>query len=72
MEDFDSMLKMVKMLETPDAQGLEEYSLKNSIKDWNVSHSTLEEVFMKVTKEKEEWNSRKSILYFILTFNFIY
>jgi hypothetical protein len=54
MEDFESMLKMVKMLETPDAQGLEEYSLKNSIKDWNVSHSTLEEVFMKVTKEKEE------------------
>ncbi len=42
MEDFDSMLKMVKMLESPDALGLEEYALKNSIKDWNVSHSTLE------------------------------
>jgi len=36
------MLKMVKMLESPDALGLEEYALKNSIKDWNVSHSTLE------------------------------
>ena len=42
MEDFDSMLKMVKMLESPDVLGLEEYALKNSIKDWNVSHSTLE------------------------------
>jgi hypothetical protein len=39
------------MLEAKDASGLDEFNLKKSIKDWSVSHSTLEEVFMKVTKE---------------------
>ena len=38
------------MLENKESSGLDEYTLKQSIKDWNVSHSTLEEVFMKVTK----------------------
>lgn len=42
------------MLENKEASGLDEFTLKKSIKDWSVSHSTLEEVFMKVTKESHE------------------
>jgi len=33
--------------------GLEEHNLKHAIRDWNVSHATLEEVFMSVSKDKE-------------------
>lgn len=50
LSDFENLLDLVKMLESKDSSGLDEYTLKKSIKDWNVSHSTLEEVFMKVTK----------------------
>ena len=47
------------MLENKESSGLDEYNLKQSIKDWNVSHSTLEEVFMKVTRESEDWTGKK-------------
>lgn len=46
----DSLMMLVRMLESKESSGLDEYSLKQNIKDWNVSHTTLEEVFMKVTK----------------------
>ena len=55
LNDFENLLDLVKMLESKDSSGLDEYTLKKSIKDWNVSHSTLEEVFMKVTKEEADW-----------------
>ena len=54
LNDFENLLDLVKMLESKDSSGLDEYTLKKSIKDWNVSHSTLEEVFMKVTKEEAD------------------
>mgnify|MGYP003691586535 CR=1 FL=1 len=54
LSDYESLLDMIKMLENENYSGLDEYNLKQAIKDWSVSHSTLEEVFMKVTKEKEE------------------
>lgn len=41
------------MLESKESHGLEEYDLKKSIRDWNVSDATLEEVFMAVSKERE-------------------
>ena len=54
MQQYHTLIEFVKMLETKEANGLDEYSLKQNIKDWNVSHTTLEEVFMKVTKEQVE------------------
>lgn len=42
LNDFENLLDLVKMLENKDSSGLDEYTLKQSIKDWNVSHSTLE------------------------------
>ena len=54
LNDFESLLDLIKMLENKESSGLDEYNLKQSIKDWNVSHSTLEEVFMKVTRESED------------------
>lgn len=51
---YQNLLEFVKMLENKEASGLDEYTLKQNIKDWNVSHTTLEEVFMEVTKEKQE------------------
>ena len=50
LNEFESLLDLIKMLENKESSGLDEYTLKQSIKDWNVSHSTLEEVFMKVTR----------------------
>jgi|JI61114BRNA_FD_contig_101_296072_length_1759_multi_2_in_0_out_0_1 ABC-type multidrug transport system ATPase subunit len=54
VQQYQTLIEFVKMLESREANGLDEYSLKQSIKDWNVSHTTLEEVFMKVTKEQAE------------------
>jgi hypothetical protein len=51
--EFHDLVQLVRKLESRESQGLDEYELKNSIKAWAVSHSTLEEVFMKVTKEKK-------------------
>lgn len=42
LNDFENLLDLVKMLENKESSGLDEYTLKQSIKDWNVSHSTLE------------------------------
>jgi hypothetical protein len=53
LNDFSNLLDLTKMLESNEASGLDEFNLKKSVKDWSVSHSTLEEVFMKVTKERE-------------------
>lgn len=53
INEFEDLLRFIKMLESQDSLGLDEYELKSAIRDWNVSHSTLEEVFMKVTREKE-------------------
>ena len=55
VSDYDDLLHLVKKLESKESMGLDEYEIKNCIKAWSVSHSTLEEVFMKVSKEKEEW-----------------
>lgn len=54
IEDFDSLIKIIKILESTQPQGLEEYELKEAIRDWAVSHTTLEEVFMAVSREREE------------------
>ena len=51
---YNSLIAFIKMLENKESGGLDEYSLKQLIKDWNVSHTTLEEVFMKVTKHNDE------------------
>lgn len=48
--EYYDLIQLVKKLENKESQGLDEYELKNSIKAWAVSHSTLEEVFMKVSK----------------------
>ena len=42
IEDFENLIKIVKVLESTQPQGLEQYELKNSIRDWAVSHATLE------------------------------
>lgn len=52
--DYEDLLHLVRKLESREAMGLDEYQIKNSIKAWSVSHSTLEEVFMKVSREKED------------------
>jgi hypothetical protein len=39
---YENLIKLVKMLESEESSGLDEYSLKQHIKDWNVSHTTLE------------------------------
>lgn len=54
IEDFESLIKIIKILESNQPQGLEEYELKQAIRDWAVSHTTLEEVFMAVSREREE------------------
>ncbi len=54
IEEFENLIKIIKVLESTQPQGLEEYELKNSIRDWAVSHTTLEEVFMAVSREREE------------------
>lgn len=53
INEFDNLLKLIKMLESEESHGLEEYDFKKSIRDWNVSDATLEEVFMAVSKEKD-------------------
>ncbi len=50
VSDYNDLLNLVKKLESKESMGLDEYEIKNSIKAWAVSHSTLEEVFMKVSK----------------------
>lgn len=50
IQKYESLISFVRMLENKESVGLDEYALKQNIKDWNVSHTTLEEVFMKVTK----------------------
>ena len=42
IENFDVLIRLIKILESTQAQGLEEYELKNAIRDWAVSHTTLE------------------------------
>lgn len=42
LNDFENLLDLIKMLENKEASGLDEFTLKKSIKDWSVSHSTLE------------------------------
>jgi ABC-type multidrug transport system ATPase subunit len=54
ISEYNDLLYLVKKLESKESMGLDEYEIKNCIKAWSVSHSTLEEVFMKVSKEKEE------------------
>jgi hypothetical protein len=54
ISEFEDLLDLIKMLENKESSGLDEFNLKKSIKDWCVSHSTLEEVFMKVTQEQEQ------------------
>ena len=39
---YNSLISFIKMLENKESGGLDEYSLKQLIKDWNVSHTTLE------------------------------
>jgi len=48
--DYNDLLHLVKKLESKESMGLDEYEIKNCIKAWAVSHTTLEEVFMKVSK----------------------
>lgn len=52
--EYHDLIQLVRKLESKESHGLDEYELKNAIKAWAVSHSTLEEVFMKVSREKEE------------------
>ena len=52
VSEYNDLLNLVKKLENKESMGLDEYEIKNCIKAWSVSHSTLEEVFMKVSKEK--------------------
>jgi hypothetical protein len=42
LNDFANLLELTKMLESKEASGLDEFNLKKSVKDWSVSHSTLE------------------------------
>ncbi len=51
--EYVELVQLVRKLENKESQGLDEYELKNAIKAWSVSHSTLEEVFMKVSREKQ-------------------
>lgn len=51
--EYVELIQLVRKLENKESQGLDEYELKNAIKAWSVSHSTLEEVFMKVSREKQ-------------------
>lgn len=51
--DFEGLLKLIRMLESEESLGLEEHNLKKAIRDWNVAHATLEEVFMSVSKDKD-------------------
>lgn len=54
IQTYKHLIEFIKMLESKESSGLDEYSMKKDIRDWNVSHTTLEEVFMKVTKKTEQ------------------
>lgn len=53
IQTYKHLIEFIKMLEAKESSGLDEYSMKKDIRDWNVSHTTLEEVFMRVTKKTE-------------------
>ncbi len=42
ISDYTDLLNLVKKLENKESMGLDEYEIKNCIKAWSVSHSTLE------------------------------
>lgn len=39
--DYNDLLHLVKKLENKESMGLDEYVIKNCIKAWGVSHTTL-------------------------------
>ena len=40
--DYNDLLHLVKKLESKESMGLDQYEIKNCIKAWAVSHTTLE------------------------------